>query len=228
MNTLETRYVTILKDIHDACLSYQRDPNDVRLLAVSKGHHHSSIEQLYALGQRRFGENYLKEALDKQAQLSELDIEWHYIGSIQSNKTALIAQHFSWVHGIDRLKIAQRLNDQRDNQQPPLNVCLQINLNLEQSKSGIDANHALTLAKVVATLPNLQLRGLMALPQPESDFSAQQKNFARLRQLRDEINASGLHLDSLSMGMSNDFHAAIAEHSTHLRIGSALFGQRQN
>lgn len=226
MNTIETRYATILKKINDACLRHQRDPDDVGLLAVSKGHPYSAIKQLYVLGQRQFGESYINEALDKQNELNELDIEWHYIGSIQSNKTTLIAQHFSWVHSIDRLKIAQRLSDQRDSGLPPLNIFLQVNLNLEQSKSGVSPSDAHELAKKISQLPQLRLRGLMALPQRETDFSAQRENFSRLSQLQNEIIASGVELDCLSMGMSNDFSAAIAEHSTHLRIGSALFGQR--
>lgn len=226
MNTIETRYATILKEVNDACLCHQRDPNDVSLLAVSKGHPYSAIKQLYTLGQRQFGESYINEALDKQNELSDLDIEWHYIGSIQSNKTTLIAKNFSWVHSIDRLKIAQRLSDQRDSHLPPLNICLQVNLNLEQSKSGANPSDALELANKISQLPQLRLRGLMALPQRETNFSAQRENFSRLRQLQNEIIANGVELDCLSMGMSNDFSAAIAEHSTHLRIGSALFGQR--
>ncbi|MBL1432429.1 MAG: YggS family pyridoxal phosphate-dependent enzyme [Gammaproteobacteria bacterium] len=227
MPTLNIRYTEINQRINDACKHYERNPDNICLLAVSKGQHYSAIKQLYALGQRQFGESYLNETLEKQSQLAKLNIEWHYIGRIQSNKTADIAQHFAWVHSVDRLKIANRLNDQRDNDAPALNICLQVNINQENSKGGVNESDAVALAKEITQLPNLRLRGLMALPQRESDISKQREHFACLRHLRDEINAHGLQLDTLSMGMSNDFTAAIAEHSTHLRIGSALFGPRQ-
>ncbi|MBL4851823.1 MAG: YggS family pyridoxal phosphate-dependent enzyme [Gammaproteobacteria bacterium] len=227
MNTIDSRYKAITRNIHEACQHYEREPGTVCLLAVSKGHSTSDIAQLYELGQRQFGESYLHEALAKQQQLTKLNIVWHYIGRIQSNKTAAIAQHFSWVHSIDRIKIARRLNDQRGNNAPPLNICLQINLNQEDSKGGVNESNALALAQEIATLPNLQLRGLMALPQQETDFIKQRQTFARLRQLRDDLHNNGLVLDTLSMGMSNDYVAAIAEGSTHLRIGNVLFGSRQ-
>jgi len=225
-NDIRSRYTEITQGIEAACLRYQRNPNELCLLAVSKGHDHCAIEQLYSLGQQQFAESYLNEALEKQSQLTALNIEWHYIGHIQSNKTADIANHFSWVHSVDRLKIAQRLNTQRDDKLAPLNICLQINVNQEDSKGGVSEDEALALAQQIAELPKLQLRGLMALPQRANTFDQQRQAFARLRRLYEQLQAAGLLLDTLSMGMSNDFEAAIAEHSTHLRIGNALFGPR--
>ncbi len=224
--SLSERYAQLCQSINAACLRHGRDPSAVCLLAVSKGHDHDAIEQLYALGQKRFAESYLNEALKKQQQLAALDIEWHYIGRIQSNKTVAIANDFSWVHSVDRLKIAQRLNQQRQDKLPPLNICIQININDEASKGGISADDSLSLAQQISLLPKLRLRGLMVLPQRTIDFGQQRQAFSRLRQLRDFINTKGLHLDTLSMGMSGDYEAAIAEQSTKLRIGSVLFGPR--
>ena len=170
-----------------------------------------------------FGENYLQEALEKQTQLADLPLIWHFIGPIQSNKTRPIAEHFDWVHSVDRLKIAQRLSEQRPAHLPALNICLQVNVSGEQSKSGCSPEELTALARAVVALPNLRLRGLMAIPEPTDDVAAQHAAFARLRQLRDEL---ALNLDTLSMGMSHDLEAAIAEGATWVRIGTALFGAR--
>jgi len=200
-----------------------RDPADVGLLAVSKTQPAAAIREAFAAGLRDFGENYLQEALDKQAALADLALTWHFIGPIQSNKTKPIAEHFAWVHSVDRLKIAQRLSDQRPAGLPPLNVCLQVNVSGEASKSGCAPEDLQPLAQAVAGLPRLHLRGLMCIPAPSDDPAEQHAAFARLRALRDAL---GLGLDTLSMGMSQDLEAAIAEGATWVRIGTALFGAR--
>jgi pyridoxal phosphate enzyme (YggS family) len=200
-----------------------RDPATVGLLAVSKTQPAAAIREAAAGGIRDFGENYLQEALDKQAELSDLSLAWHFIGPIQSNKTKSIAEHFDWVHSVDRLKIAQRLSDQRPAELPPLNICLQVNVSGEASKSGCAPEELLQLAQAVAAMPQLRLRGLMCIPAPSEDPAEQRAAFARLRALRDELP---LTLDTLSMGMSQDLEAAIAEGATWVRIGTALFGAR--
>ena len=224
---LKTRYADIKQRIDKACTAYQRDHHGICLLAVSKGHGSAAIEQLFSLGQRHFAESYLNEALDKQRQLQHLNIDWHYVGRIQSNKTADIARCFSWVHSVDRAKIARRLDAQRPTGLAPLNICLQVNIDQEGSKGGINESEALALAEELSALPKLRLRGLMALPQRSTNFDQQRQAFARLRRLKERLYQNGIALDSLSMGMSNDFEAAIAEQATHLRIGSALFGPRR-
>ncbi|WP_263081555.1 YggS family pyridoxal phosphate-dependent enzyme [Endozoicomonas sp. Mp262] len=201
---------------------------DVQLLAVSKTKPDSMIREAYSLGQKHFGENYLQEALDKIAQLSDLtDLCWHFIGPIQSNKTRDIASHFHWVHSVDRLKIARRLSEQRPEGLPPLNICLQVNISGEASKSGITLAELPDLAREIASLPALKLRGLMAIPAPETDPSKQRAPFHTLatafRQLNQE---SDLQMDTLSMGMTGDLEAAIYEGATMVRIGTALFGAR--
>jgi pyridoxal phosphate enzyme (YggS family) len=190
---------------------------------VSKTKPAAAIRQAFAAGVRDFGENYLQEALEKQLELGDLPLIWHFIGPIQSNKTKAIAEHFAWVHSVDRLKIAQRLSDQRPAHLPALNICLQVNVSGEASKSGCNPDELPALAQAVTQLPNLRLRGLMTIPEPTDDVARQHAAFARLRELQDGL---GLDLDTLSMGMSHDLEAAIAEGATWVRIGTALFGAR--
>lgn len=212
--------------IADFARQYGRSPEAVRLLAVSKGQPAEALRQAWEAGQTEFGENYLQEALAKIQTLQALAITWHFIGAIQSNKTRDIARHFDWVHSIDRLNIAQRLSEQRPDDLPPLNVCLQINISDEASKSSIRLHEASELARAVAQLPRLKLRGLMALPQASTDFTEQRRNFAPLRETLLTLQQQGLMLDTLSMGMSGDMEAAIAEGATLVRIGTAIFGER--
>ena len=203
-----------------------RDAAEVRLLAVSKTWPADSVREAAAAGQCAFGENYVQEGAEKVDALAGLGLEWHFIGPLQSNKTRLVANRFAWVHSIDRLKIAERLSDQRDAHLPPLEVCIQVNVSGEASKSGVAPGELPELAHAVAGLPRLRLRGLMAIPEPTSDVALQRARFATLRQLRDQLNADGLALDTLSMGMSDDLEAAIAEGSTMVRVGTAIFGSR--
>lgn len=207
----------------------KRDADEARLLAVSKTKPAESIRQAHACGQREFGENYLQEALDKQTQLADLvDIVWHFIGPLQSNKTRAVAEHFNWVHSIDRVKIAHRLSEQRPTGLAPLNVCLQVNISEEDSKAGVMPNALGKLADEVAALPNLRLRGLMAIPAPSSDPTSQRRPLAHLRQLQEMLRQRlpWAPLDTLSMGMSNDLEAAILEGATLVRLGTAIFGAR--
>lgn len=203
-----------------------RAAETVRLLAVSKTFGAAAVRELAACGQLEFGENYLQEALDKQAQLADLSLVWHFIGPIQSNKTRAIAENFSWVHSIDRLKIAERLSAQRPRGLPPLQVCIEINVSGEASKSGVAPVELPALAAAVSKLPGLQLRGLMAIPAPTPDSGAQRAAFRQVREQIDALRARGYVLDTLSMGMSGDLEAAILEGSTIVRIGTALFGER--
>ncbi|WP_349570898.1 YggS family pyridoxal phosphate-dependent enzyme [Azotobacter salinestris] len=223
MSTIPESVAKVRARIREAAQASGRDPQDVRLLAVSKTKPAAALREAFACGQHDFGENYLQEALAKQAELAGLDLTWHFIGPIQSNKTRAIAEHFAWVHSVDRLKIAQRLSEQRPAQLPPLNICLQVNVSGEASKSGCQPAELTELAGAVAELPNLRLRGLMAIPEPTDDPAAQRAAFARLRALKESL---GLDLDTLSMGMSHDLEAAIAEGATWVRIGTALFGAR--
>jgi len=203
-----------------------RDPKQLRLVAVSKKHPSGAIRQAYAAGQVDFGENFLQEALEKMPELSELPLVWHFIGRIQSNKTRPIAEHFDWVHTVDRLKIAQRLSQQRPPGAAPLNVCVQVNVGDPQNKAGVAPDDAAELARQVAGLPGLRLRGLMCMP-PESEDPATQRGYFRiLSHLREQLAAGGLELDTLSMGMSGDMESAILEGATLLRIGTAIFGSR--
>jgi len=204
----------------------QRPADGITLLAVSKTFPASAVREAYHAGQRAFGENYLQEALDKMAALHGLPLEWHFIGPIQSNKTRPIAENFAWVHSVDRLRVAERLSAQRPPGLPPLNVCIQVNVSGEESKSGAVPGEVEQLAKQVAQLPHLRLRGLMAIPAPGQDFAAQRVPFAHVRELIHYLNGRGLQLDTLSMGMSQDIGAAIQEGATIVRIGSAIFGQR--
>lgn len=206
---------------------YARAPHSVQLVAVSKTHPAAAIRDALQAGQQHFGENYLQEALEKQQALAELALNWHFIGPIQSNKTRDIATHFSWVHSVDREKIARRLNDQRDPQLAPLNILLQVNISAESSKAGISPADLPALAASVDALPRLRLRGLMAIPAPCDDFALQRRTFQRLAELRNSLLAAGRHdCQELSMGMSADYEAAIAEGATMIRIGTQIFGRR--
>lgn len=199
---------------------------DIKLLAVSKAQSAEKLREAYSAGQTAFGENYVQEAIGKQALLEDCNIEWHFIGPIQSNKTQLIAQHFSWVHSVDRLKIARRLSSARSNQQSPLNICIQINSSNEASKSGVQMPALIELASEVTKLPNLKLRGLMAIPAPTEDFALQHQQFREIKVAFNQLLDAGFDLDTLSIGMSGDYVAAIEEGATIIRIGSAIFGQR--
>ena len=225
-NTIAQNIKIIRAQILEAEKKYSRPAGSVQLLAVSKTRPIEEVQAALTQNQIHFGENYLQDALPKIAAISTAEIEWHFIGPIQSNKTRQIAENFNWVHGIERLKIAQRLSEQRLPQQKPLNVCIQVNCSGESSKSGVTAKEALNLARQVNELPNLRLRGLMTIPASTDNFEQQRQPFRMLRELKDEICANGIELDTLSMGMSNDMEAAIAEGSTMVRIGTAIFGQR--
>lgn len=207
-----------------------RDPASIKLLAVSKTFGPDVVIEAADAGQRAFGENYLQEALDKQQAVQalrpDLALEWHFIGPIQSNKTRPVAEHFAWAHAVDREKIARRLSEQRPAHLPPLNVCLQVNVSGEASKSGVTPDELPALAQAVAGLPNLKLRGLMAIPEPVDDFESQRKPFAQLRELQQQLAAMGVMTDTLSMGMTADMRAAIVEGATIVRIGTAIFGKR--
>lgn len=206
---------------------YHRVAGSVALMAVSKTKPASAVQAAYEAGQRHFGENHLQDALTKLDALPNLDIVWHFIGPIQSNKTRPIAERFAWVHSVDRDKIARRLNDQRPADAPPLNVCIQVNVSGEATKSGVAPEQVCELATVIQALPRLRLRGLMAIPKPAADLAEQRQPFARLRAMLSTLEASGLDVDTLSMGMTDDMEAAIAEGSTMVRIGTAIFGARE-
>ncbi|MHB1188077.1 YggS family pyridoxal phosphate-dependent enzyme [Thiobacillus sp.] len=205
-----------------------RNAAAIRLLAVSKTFGAAAVRDLAACGQREFGENYVQEALEKQAALRDLPLEWHFIGPIQSNKTRAIAEHFSWVHGIDRLKVAERLSAQRPAGLPPLQVCIEINVSGEASKGGVAPAELPVLVAAVSKLPGLQLRGLMAIPASTPDVAEQRAAFRQVREQLDALRARGYTLDTLSMGMSADLEAAILEGATIVRIGTALFGERSH
>lgn len=226
MTTISNRLQDILATIEAAKKSRKAAPH-VHLLAVSKAQPAAVIREAYAAGQRRFAENYLQEALEKQSELADLNIEWHFIGPIQSNKTQLVAQHFTWVHSIDRLKIAQRLNDARPTGLPPLQVCIQVNTSHEESKGGVSVNKLNELARVINKMPTLKLRGLMAIPAPTEDIVLQKMQFKQVRECYDALIAQGFELDTLSIGMSGDYPAAIEQGATFVRIGTALFGARR-
>jgi len=212
--------------ITQACEQAGRASDAVRLLAVSKTFGADAVAQAHAAGQAAFGENYIQEAVEKIQALRHLPLQWHCIGPIQSNKTRLVAEHFDWVHTIDRIKIAQRLSEQRPAHRAPLQVCIQVNVDGGASKSGVTVSEALDLAHAVRALPGLCLRGLMCIPEPAPDFVASCAVFARARGLFDGLNQAGMALDTLSMGMSADLEAAIASGSTMVRVGSAIFGTR--
>ncbi len=226
MNQIEERLEKVQQRITRAALACGRDANDIHLLAVSKTKPEKAIQDAYQAGQRAFGENYLQDALAKINNLQALDIEWHFIGRIQSNKTREIAGNFDWAHGLDKLKHARRINDQRPQHLQPINVCIQVNLSGEASKGGVTPDQAVTLAQQINQLPRLRLRGLMTMPDPQSSPQQQRQVFARLQQLLKQMNGNGLLLDTLSMGMSGDMESAIAEGSTLVRIGTDIFGAR--
>ncbi len=219
-----------LQDIHrridDALAAAGRPATATRLLAVSKTFPAEAIRAAHAAGQTAFGESYVQEALAKIAQLAEHELEWHFIGPIQSNKTRPIAEHFAWVHSVDRFKIAERLSAARPAELPPLNVCLQVNIGGEASKGGAMPAEAIALAARIAALPGLKLRGFMTIPRPTEDRAAQRAQFRQLRVLFEQARAAGLAIDTLSMGMSDDLEAAIMEGATIVRVGSAIFGAR--
>lgn len=219
-----------LQAIHTRIQSVRAEngcPQPVYVLAVSKSKPAAAVREAYIAGQTMFGENYLQEALEKQAQLTDLPIEWHFIGPIQSNKTQAIAQHFSWVHSVDRLKIAQRLNDARPIDLPPLQICIQVNISHEESKSGVQPEALFALASEISHLPQLRLRGLMAIPAPTPDIEAQREQFKQVRRCYEALIAKGFDLDTLSIGMSDDYPIAIEQGATIVRIGAAIFGARQ-
>lgn len=212
--------------ISGACRQAGRGASCAKLLAVSKTFPETAIREAWAAGQRCFGESYVQEAQGKIAALAGLPIEWHFIGPLQSNKTRPVAEHFAWVHGIERDKIAQRLSDQRPRRLPPLNACVQVNVSGEESKHGVAPDRAIELARAVAALPGLRLRGFMAIPEPTPDPAQQHARFRMLAELLAQAREAGLEMDTLSMGMSADLEAAIAEGSTLVRVGTAIFGAR--
>jgi len=226
MTTIEHQISAVRERLTKACQAAGRPADAVRLLAVSKTFGADAVAAAFACGQRAFGENYIQEAVGKIIALKHLPIEWHCIGPVQSNKTKLVAAHFDWVQTVDRLKIAQRLSEQRPAQLPPLQVCIQVNIDGGPTKSGVAPEAALALAQAVAALPNLRLRGLMCIPEPAADFIAACAVLTRARALFDQLNEAGLELDTLSMGMSADLEAAVASGSTMVRVGSAIFGAR--
>jgi hypothetical protein len=228
MTMIDDKLQQVRARIVTACTAVGRDPASVHLLAVSKTFPAEAVREAHAAGQIAFGENYVQEAIAKIEALADLRhrLQWHCIGPLQSNKTRVVAEHFDWVHSIDRLKIAQRLSEQRPAGLPPLQVCLQVNVDGGANKSGVEAAEALALARAVAALPRLRLRGLMAIPEPAPDFAAQRALFVRAAAVFDEMRGAGLALDTLSLGMSADLEAAIAAGSTMVRVGTAIFGRR--
>jgi pyridoxal phosphate enzyme (YggS family) len=228
MATIEANIQHVRARIAAACAAAQRRVESVTLLVVSKTFDAAAVRAAHAAGEHRFGENYVQEALDKMASLADLreTTQWHLIGPLQANKTRVVAERFDWVHTVERLKIAERLSQQRSAQLPPLQVCLQVNISGESSKSGLAPDDVLGVARAVAALPRLSLRGLMAIPEPAGDFEAQRRPHAALRALLQRLRDAGLAVDTLSMGMSGDLEAAIAEGATIVRVGSAVFGAR--
>lgn len=225
-NTITQNIKFIRGQITEAETKYGRQPGSVKLLAVSKTRPIEDVLAAFSENQLDFGENYLQDALAKIEDIPVPTIAWHFIGPIQSNKTRQIAENFDWVHTIDRIKIAQRLSEQRDPSISPLKICIQVNTSNEMTKSGVSIEETLELAKQISQLPNLHLRGLMTIPASSNDFEQQRKPFQLLREMKDEIQSCGIKLDTLSMGMTNDMEAAIAEGSTIVRIGTAIFGKR--
>ena len=223
MSTIAGNIAQVEARIRAAALAVQRDVTSIHLLAVSKTKPAGALREAHAAGIRDFGENYLQEARAKQLELADLPLCWHFIGPIQSNKTRDIAEHFAWVHSVDRLKIAQRLSEQRPEDLPPLNICIQVNVSGEASKSGCTPADLPALAAAISALPRVKLRGLMAIPEPTEDRTEQDAAFATVRTLQESLN---MGLDTLSMGMSHDLESAIAQGATWVRIGTALFGAR--
>ncbi len=226
MKNIVDNICAVRAQITQAAQDAGRDPGSIQLLAVSKTRQANELREAFDAGQHAFGENYLQESLDKIAALTDLAIEWHFIGPIQSNKTRPIAEHFHWVHSVDRAKVARRLSEQRPADMAPLNVCLQVNISAEASKSGCPPADVMALAQEVAQLPRLKLRGLMAIPAATGDAQQQQKAFGDLRRLLQQLQTELPQLDTLSMGMSGDLAAAIREGASIVRIGTAIFGPR--
>lgn len=226
MTTISNALQAVRERMVRAAEQCARPPATIKLLAVSKAVRVADMRAAYAAGQHAFGESYVQEALPKIAALHDLAVEWHFIGPMQSNKTKQIAEHFAWIHGVDRAKIAQRLSEQRPAALPPLNICLQVNVSDEASKSGVAPAALVALAHAVVALPRLKLRGVMAIPAPSTDINEQRAAFRRVRELFAQLNMQGFDLDALSMGMSHDLEAAIQEGATIVRVGSAIFGSR--
>jgi len=226
MTSIAANLQAVRRRIAAAAKAAGRNPDDIALLAVSKTRSAPCVAEAAHAGQRMFGESYVQESVAKIAELRALGLEWHFIGPLQSNKTRPVAGHFDWVHSVDRPKLAERLAEQRPEALPPLNVCIQVNVSGEESKSGVVPDEVRPLANALATLPRLALRGLMAIPEPSGDEALLRSRFATLRSLRDELNAAGFGLDTLSMGMSDDLEVAIAEGATMVRVGTAIFGVR--
>lgn len=231
MVSIEKNITSVKQRIDQAVTQAGRDPKSLKLLAVSKTRPASDIEEAFIKGLSAFGENYLQEAIEKINSLATLGAEWHFIGPLQSNKTRQVAEHFDWVHSVDRIKIAKRLSEQRPDHLPPINICLQVNIDAEPSKSGVLPEDAIDLALIISDLPNIHLRGLMAIPKASSTSDAQRQPFRALRLLKEQVNQqldNSQKLDTLSMGMSGDIEAAILEGSTILRVGTDIFGPRAN
>lgn len=229
MATIEENIQQVRARIAKACAVAQRPVQSVTLLSVSKTFGADAVREAFTAGERRFGENYVQEGIDKIAALADLrpEIEWHLIGPLQSNKTRVVAEHFDWVHSVDRLKIAQRLSEQRPADLPPLQVCLQVNISGEPSKSGLAVDEVADVAHEVIALPRIRLRGLMAIPEPVGDEAAQRRPHAQLRAVLESLQRDGLPVDVLSMGMTADLEAAVIEGATIVRVGTAIFGGRQ-
>lgn len=226
MSIIESNLQAVLRRIAAACEAAGRDRGSVALLAVSKTFPAARVREAFSAGQAQFGENYVQEGTEKIAEISDLPLTWHFIGPVQSNKTRPIAERFDWVHSVEREKIARRLADARPADRAPLNICLQVNVSGEASKSGVAPAEVRVLADHVRGIPRLRLRGLMAIPEPTPDEALQRSRFADLREIFNELNQVGFGLDTLSMGMSHDLEAAIAEGATMVRVGTAIFGER--
>ena len=235
MSSISINLQAVRQQIVQAAQLADRSFTEIQLLAVSKNFDAATVLEAVNAGQTAFGENYVQEAVDKIAAVQRMlshskqagaELEWHFIGPIQSNKTRLIAQHFAWVHSVDRLKIAERLSEQRPANMAPLNICLQINISEKQTKSGMHISETVQLAQQVKALPNLRLRGLMAIPEPTDTLELQRESFKKIRLMQEQLNQQGCNLDTLSMGMSADMEAAILEGSTIVRVGTAIFGKR--
>jgi len=224
--SVPTQLGNVQAEIHRYAERYNRDPSSIELLAVSKTKPVSAIHEAIAAGQKSFGENYLDEAIEKIQLINDPQVSWHFIGAIQSRKTTDIARHFDWAHGVDREKIATRLSAQRPAELPPLNICLQINIDNESTKAGISPEDTITLANICSDMPGIKLRGLMAIPAPRENLAAQREVFQRLGEIFDSVKSVHPTLDTLSIGMSGDLEAAIAEGATIVRIGTAIFGSR--
>ena len=226
MTTISANLQAVIARIDAAARQFGRNPDGISLLAVSKTWPAEDVREAALAGQKSFGENYVQEGVNKARSLESLGLEWHFIGPLQSNKTRPVAEAFDWVHSVDRLKIAERLSEQRPKSLPALQVCIQVNVSGEQTKSGVSLDEVTALAHRVAGLPRMRLRGLMAIPEPVEDFAEQRIAFRRLREAFEQLNKEGLSLDTLSMGMSHDLEAAIAEGATMVRVGTAIFGER--